>query len=107
MISNRNDNETAEQSTENTKNADDDNNSIGSERSRGGTSYHHLGAPLSFPLQMMEILSNEDNVDVIHWLPHGKGFMVADKKRFAREIMPKYFSRSSKYTSFTRKLNRW
>ena len=61
---------------------------------------------LSFPLQMMDILSNEDP-SIIRWLPHGKGFIVADKKRFAAEVMPKYFSRASKYTSFTRKLNRW
>ena len=54
----------------------------------------------------MEILSNEANVDIISWLPHGKGFMIFQKKRFASEILPKYFKKS-KFTSFTRKLNRW
>lgn len=60
-----------------------------------------------FSLQLMEILGTEENQDMIRWLPHGKGFIIADKKRFAAEVLPKYFSRKSKFTSFTRKLNRW
>ena len=56
--------------------------------------------------QLMEILSNQEYVDIIHWLPHGKGFIIADKKRFADEVLPKYFKKA-KFTSFTRKLNRW
>jgi len=56
----------------------------------------------------MDILSNEEeNGEIIRWLTHGKGFIIADKKRFANEILPKHFSRKSKFTSFTRKLNRW
>ena len=54
----------------------------------------------------MEIVSNEENADVISWLPHGKGFAIYKKKKFASDILPKYF-KQSKYTSFTRKLNRW
>lgn len=54
----------------------------------------------------MEILSNEVHSDVITWLPHGKGFIVFKKKKFAAEVLPKYF-KQSKFTSFTRKLNRW
>lgn len=54
----------------------------------------------------MEILSDENNIDIISWLPHGKGFMIRDKKRFAEEVLPKHFKKS-KFTSFTRKLNRW
>lgn len=54
----------------------------------------------------MEILSSEEDADIISWLPHGRGFMIYQKKRFAAEIMPKYF-KQSKFTSFTRKLNRW
>ena len=54
----------------------------------------------------MEILSNEEYIDIIHWLPHGKGFIIADKKLFADVVLPKYFKKA-KFTSFTRKLNRW
>jgi hypothetical protein len=58
-------------------------------------------------LQMMEMLSDERHVGIVCWLPHGKGFVILDKKRFSNEVMPKYFSRKAKFTSFTRKLNRW
>lgn len=54
----------------------------------------------------MDILSNEANTQIIAWLPHGKGFIIRDKKRFADEVLPNYFKKS-KFTSFTRKLNRW
>jgi hypothetical protein len=43
---------------------------------------------------------------MISWLPHGRGFAVRDKRRFAAEVLPKFFKKS-KWTSFTRKLNRW
>jgi HSF-type DNA-binding len=54
----------------------------------------------------MEILSNEDHADIISWLTNGRGFMIYNKKRFSVEVLPKYFKKS-KFTSFTRKLNRW
>mmetsp|Transcript_32598 Transcript_32598/g.74975 ORF Transcript_32598/g.74975 Transcript_32598/m.74975 type:complete len:274 (+) Transcript_32598:102-923(+) len=54
----------------------------------------------------MEILSNEEHQDIITWLPHGKAFIIYKKKKFAAEVLPKYF-KQSKFTSFTRKLNRW
>jgi hypothetical protein len=56
---------------------------------------------------MMEMLSDERYVSIVCWLPHGKGFVILDKKRFQNEVMPKYFRRKGKFTSFTRKLNRW
>lgn len=62
--------------------------------------------PVSFPQRLMDILSNEEHSDVISWLPHGKGFIIYKKKKFAVRVMPKYF-KQSKFTSFTRKLNRW
>lgn len=61
----------------------------------------------SFPQQLMEVLSNEGLSDIITWLPHGLGWIILDKKRFAAEVLPKYFEKKSKWTSFTRKLNRW
>jgi hypothetical protein len=54
----------------------------------------------------MEILSTEPYAEIISWLPHGNGFHITDKKRFSDEVLPKYFKKS-KFTSFTRKLNRW
>lgn len=54
----------------------------------------------------MDILSNDANTDIICWLPHGNGFIINKKKTFANEVLPKYF-KASKFTSFTRKLNRW
>ncbi|EEC50281.1 predicted protein [Phaeodactylum tricornutum CCAP 1055/1] len=63
-------------------------------------------APKSFPQKLMDILSNEDNTEIISWLPHGNGFIINKKKTFANDVLPKYF-KASKFTSFTRKLNRW
>lgn len=62
---------------------------------------------LSFPQQLMEVLSNDRLSDVVSWLPHGQGWIIHDKKRFAAEVLPVYFEKKSKWTSFTRKLNRW
>jgi len=56
--------------------------------------------------QLMEILSDETHSEIITWLPHGKAFIIYQKKKFANEVLPRYF-KQSKYTSFTRKLNRW
>jgi HSF-type DNA-binding len=54
----------------------------------------------------MDILANEENADIISWLPHGFGFVIHKKKVFASDILPYHF-KASKFTSFTRKLNRW
>ena len=54
----------------------------------------------------MEVLSNPEVTDIITWLPHGKGFIILQKRRFSMDVMPLYF-KHSKFTSFTRKLNRW
>ena len=60
-----------------------------------------------FPQRLMSILSDEKNADSICWLPHGKAFIIRDRALFAEKVMPRFFSRKSKYSSFTRKLNRW
>eukprot|EP00566_Odontella_aurita_P012020 CAMPEP_0113553014 /NCGR_PEP_ID=MMETSP0015_2-20120614/15378_1 /TAXON_ID=2838 /ORGANISM="Odontella" /LENGTH=387 /DNA_ID=CAMNT_0000454037 /DNA_START=98 /DNA_END=1261 /DNA_ORIENTATION=- /assembly_acc=CAM_ASM_000160 len=59
-----------------------------------------------FPQRLYDILSDECNAACIGWLPHGRGFIINNRKRFAAEVLPKYF-KQTKYTSFTRKLNRW
>jgi HSF-type DNA-binding len=58
-------------------------------------------------MQLMDVLDNPRFSESISWLPHGKGFVVTDKKRFASEVLPLYFGVQTKFTSFTRKLNRW
>merc|ERR1712232_597257 len=65
-----------------------------------------------FPQKLMEILSDDTLSDVISWLPHGRSFVVVRPDIFTAKVLPKYLppidSRSStKYPSFTRKLNRW
>jgi hypothetical protein len=60
-----------------------------------------------FPQRLMEILNDEQNSESICWLPHGKSFVVRSRSLFAERVMPRYFSRKAKYSSFTRKLNRW
>ena len=62
---------------------------------------------VNFPEILYEIISNEkDNHAVISWLPHGKGFVIHDKKVFSEKILPNHFD-GAKYTSFTRRLKRW
>jgi len=56
---------------------------------------------------MMALLNDDEHPDIITWLPHGAGFSIFDKARFQSVIMPKYFDKGAKYTSFTRRLNRW
>mmetsp|Transcript_15973 Transcript_15973/g.23816 ORF Transcript_15973/g.23816 Transcript_15973/m.23816 type:complete len:586 (-) Transcript_15973:156-1913(-) len=59
-----------------------------------------------FPLKLMGILDTCEHPDIIGWLPHGRGFVIRDKRRLADIVLPKYF-KESKYTSFSRRLNRW
>ena len=60
-----------------------------------------------FPQRLMAILSDERNSDCIAWLPHGRAFIIRDRKLFAEKVICKFFTRKAKYSSFTRKLNRW
>jgi len=59
-----------------------------------------------FPQRLMEVLSKESNNDCINWLPHGRAFIIVNRLKFANKVLPKYFKKT-KWTSFTRKLNRW
>lgn len=66
-----------------------------------------VGSNTRFPSRLMEILDVESkDGDIVAWLPHGRGFTIQDKKRFESDVLPKYF-KEAKYTSFTRRLNRW
>lgn len=77
----------------------------------------------TFPERLMTILNDEVNVspDVISWLPNGRSFIIARPDIFMESILPQYIKPeanttpsppltpgiSTKYPSFTRKLNRW
>ena len=54
----------------------------------------------------MKVLSQKEYTDIITWLPDGKSFTIIRPKSFVTEILPGFF-KSSKYSSFTRKLHRW
>lgn len=65
-----------------------------------------------FPQRLLAVLNNESLSDVISWLPHGKSFVIIRPDVFTEKVMPTYFPPvdargSTKYPSFTRKLNRW
>jgi hypothetical protein len=65
-----------------------------------------------FPEKLIEILSDSSLSEIISWLPHGRSFVIIRPDIFTQQVLPKYLppvdSRAStKYPSFTRKLNRW
>jgi len=60
-----------------------------------------------FPQRLMSVLADEANNEAICWLPHGRAFIIRNRNLFAEKVMPRFFPRKSKYSSFTRKLNRW
>lgn len=59
-----------------------------------------------FPVKLYKLLKEADANDlnnVVSFGPSGKSFGVHDRKRFMKEIAPKYF-RGIKYASFKRQL---
>lgn len=65
-----------------------------------------------FPRRLMAALADETLCDIISWLPTGKSFAIMKPDVFIHQVLPKYFGApssrgSTKYQSFTRKLNRW
>ena len=61
----------------------------------------------SFPQQLMKMLNDPANAHIVAWTSGGDAFIVHSKDEFVAEVMPVYFGKRSKFTSFTRKLNRW
>jgi hypothetical protein len=64
-----------------------------------------------FPEHLMRMLSDKTLSDVITWTPNGKSFVIL-RPDILVQVLPKFLpaenSRAStKYPSFTRKLNRW
>jgi HSF-type DNA-binding len=65
-----------------------------------------------FPHKLMAILNDPTLSEIVSWLPHGRSFVIIRPDVFTDRVLPQYLppldSRSStKYPSFTRKLNRW
>lgn len=81
-------------------------NSLMTELEQSKDSDQKCMSNVPFPHQLHDILSNESHSNIITWLPHGKAFVVLDKKKFTETVSPNYF-KETKYESFTRKLNRW
>lgn len=47
---------------------------------------------LSFPLKLYTLLDNEDG-DVVKWVPHGFAFIITNQEKLVYDILPKYFKR--------------
>ena len=65
-----------------------------------------------FPQRLMAMLNDSTLSESITWLPHGRSFVILRPDVFTEQILPKYLPPidargSTKYASFTRKLNRW
>eukprot|EP00984_Skeletonema_dohrnii_P020524 scaffold10013_cov79-Skeletonema_dohrnii-CCMP3373.AAC.28 len=83
----------------------------GDDESRDNEPENHATAALkiqekSFPQVLHEMLVIPECQSIIHWLPDGLSFIIADKERFSSVILIKYF-REALLNSFIRKLNRW
>ena len=60
-----------------------------------------------FPVKLYQMLvwtEQQDLQSVVGWQPHGRSFLVRQKQRFVRDIMPEFFQQS-KMSSFQRQLN--
>ena len=63
------------------------------------------GRRLTFPEKLMHLLSMPECQHGMSWLPEGKAFVIHPLP-FLRYLLPRYFD-TTKFESFTRKLNRW
>lgn len=65
----------------------------------------------TFPQNLHMILSDQSLSEIISWLPSGKSFVIMRPDLMETIVIPRYFtegaSKSTRYHSFTRKLNRW
>ena len=64
------------------------------------------GEKTSFPLLLHNVVSDAATDDCIHWLSCGARFIISDKKKFAKDVLPQFYG-PAKFTSFTRRLKRW
>jgi hypothetical protein len=57
----------------------------------------------NFPVQLMNIVDEEDP-KIIDWTRDGDAFIVFDRDRFSKKVLPKYSHSKNKLTSFQRQL---
>lgn len=72
----------------------------------GGELLKHKKSGNNFPARLHRVLSDEENADVITWMPHGRAFKIREKDKLISIVLPKYFV-CKKYESFSRQLNGW
>ncbi|GFH55654.1 hypothetical protein CTEN210_12130 [Chaetoceros tenuissimus] len=64
----------------------------------------------TFPQKLYRILEYADESPdvqaIISWQPHGRSFLIKDKKRLVKEVLPLFFA-TVQYDSFRRNLNHW
>lgn len=60
----------------------------------------------TFP-EILHAMIEDPCQEAIKWKVHGLSFIVQDREDLIQRILPKYFGQATKYTSFTRKLQRW
>jgi len=67
----------------------------------------NYSTPMSFPIKLYDLLNRveeEDLSGIISWQPHGRSFKIHNSKKFAENVMKRFF-RQTKLTSFQRQLN--
>ena len=60
----------------------------------------------TFVETLMAALEDDENADVLSWMPDGRSFSIVDTKKFASTKMPELF-KVRVLSSFTRKLSQW
>ncbi|KAL9189487.1 hypothetical protein ACHAXT_009162 [Thalassiosira profunda] len=58
------------------------------------------------PAKLATMLSDQDLMSVIVWLPHGRSWRVLNRDLFAEHALPRYFGHKN-YASFVRIVNAW
>ena len=65
---------------------------------------HHSG---SFPVKLHRLLNtaHEEGLEwIVSWLPNGNGFKVHKPQEFVESVLPRFFTKQTKYKSFQRQL---
>ena len=63
-----------------------------------------------FPIKVYAMLELAENItefaQAVAWLPHGRAFMIHNKVKFMKEVVPLFFNQT-KIRSFNRQLHLW
>jgi len=68
--------------------------------------------PALFPEMLFQMLQHidlyePDLANIVSWQPHGRSFLVHDRKRFEQLVLPRFFKQTKLYSSFRRQLKLW